>query len=79
MKLNLQQGKMSNGQNVVVLWHDGNFGRAVSSNLGDIKVIIVNDKDQFDEIVKICERHVPMTTKDITPKIPEGHPLNPLK
>lgn len=69
---------MNNGQNVVVLWHDGNFGRSVSSNLGDIKVIIVNTKDQFDEIVKICERHAPMTTKNITPKLPPNHPLNPL-
>lgn len=61
---------------VVLLWHDGNFARMVSSNLGDVKMIVVNEKEAFDQILAICERKATMTTKDITPKFPEGHPLN---
>lgn len=63
-------------QATVVLWFDGNFGRAVSSNVGNINMIITNDKENFDAIVKKLETSHPMTTKDITPKLPEGHPLN---
>lgn len=61
---------------VVLLWHDGNFARKVASDIGEVKMIVVNEEDGFNQVLGICEKKAKMTTKDITPKFPEGHPLN---
>ena len=62
--------------NVVVLWHDGNFARRVASNLGEVTLYVANNRESYEKMLAICKKHATMTEKDVTPKLPAGHPLN---